>query len=199
MKKFLTWILTILLVLSMFQIASAESQVYTLGNDVVVNTTPFVDADINKRYILHAGTVVTIVGEYNGWKVINYGDEYGTLFIETGNHNCLCNSDTVLVPIEDANAESVLVPIEDVDSEFVAVRGVINAKSVWARYEPKNIFADGEDKGDLILHRGDEVEIVGEIVVDEEGNKYYPIKIEKDGYCVRRYVTAKYVDIPVDE
>ena len=71
---------------------------------------------------------------------------------------------------------------------------------MWARYEPRSQYEDGEEKGDVILHEGDVVEINGASVYDEQGNKYYPIRmLNRNGYYVQRYVTARYIDIIVDE
>ena len=60
------------------------------------------------------------------------------------------------------------------------------------------VFEEGEEKGDKILHGGDEVEINGDIVTDEQGNRYYPIRMKKGDIYVQRYVTAKYIDIPIE-
>lgn len=189
MKKLMSWISIGFLLFCCF-CGSATAETITLGNDVIANTTPFGDVAINRQYQLYKGMTVTLLGEYDGWTIIKYQnefgiDEFGSLFIETGEHGNT-GTGTNLVPVEMGNEIKY---------------GVVGAGwQVWARYEPKAIFDDGESKGDRILHAGDKIEINGEIVKDEQGNEYYPIRIEDrtgTGY-VQRYVSAKYIDILID-
>lgn len=186
MKKLNVLILVVLLVWSTVCTATAETKTITLGNDTIANTTPFGDVAVNQQYQLYKGMVLTVIGEYDGWMVVKYNNEFGTLFIETGMHSV-------------TNVQIPTAPTEKTDD---GIRyGVVGEKwQVWARYEPKSVFEEGEEEGDRILHAGDKVMINGDIVTDEQGNKYYPIRIESltnDGY-VQRYVTAKYIDILID-
>lgn len=184
MRRFLG-ILVMLVVLMSCSVAVAEK--VTLSNDVVVNTTPFgASHPLNRQYQLFAGMVIDVDGQYDGWTIIHYNDEFGTLYIETGTHG-------TKQPTSIQN-----------DGQTVVRKGIIgNGYSVWVRYEPKSVFEKGESKGDVILHGGDVVEIVGDIVYDEQGNGYYPIRFVKEDkqngkYYVLRYVTAKYVNLPIE-
>ncbi len=185
MKKFVCLLMVCLTLFTISTAAFAETTI-TLGNDVIANTTPFGNAvSFNKQYKLFKGMVVEVLGEHDGWTVIRYNDEYGTLYLETGTHNY---SFTPQVPTGPSSVVS-----------NPAKKGVVGEGwQVWARYEPKSVFEEGEAKGDVILHSGDIVEINGDIVTDEQGNEYYPIRMLKDGYYVQRYVTAKYIDIPIE-
>lgn len=187
MKKLVILILTLVMVFSVTT-AFAETKTVTLGEDVIVNTTPFGNVPQNKQYKLFAGMVVTIEGEYDGWTIIHYSDEFGTLFIETGEHK-----------LTGTAAQIPIAPGASTNNNEKITRGIVGEGwQVWARYEPKSVFEEGESKGDKILHAGDEVEINGEIVEDEQGNEYYPIRMKKGDVYVQRYVTAKYIDIPIE-
>lgn len=186
MKKLSILILALLLACCTVCMATAETKTVTLGNDTVANTTPFGNVSVNQQYQLYKGMVLTVIGEYDGWMVVKYNNEFGTLFIETGSHSS-------------TNAQ---IPTAPASKNYDNITyGVVGEKwQVWARYEPKSVFEEGEEKGDRILHAGDKVEINGEIVTDEQGNEYYPIRIEsmtENGY-VQRYVTAKYIDVLID-
>ena len=127
-----------------------------------------------------------MVGEYDGWTVVRYANEFGVLFIETGVHSQSSSTSIPSVP-------------GMVESNEVVARGIVGeGYRVWARYEPKSVFDEGEEKGDEILYAGDVVEIIGKIVTDEQGNDYYPIRVKRNGYYVKRFVTAKYIDIPIE-
>lgn len=184
MKKFCILILTVMILFAT-STAFAESNTITLGNDVIVNTTPFGNVPVNQQYKLFAGMVVTVIGEYDGWTVIHYGDEFGVLFMETGAHS---------------QKPSVSIPtVPGTESNEVIAYGIVGeGYRVWARYEPRSVFEEGEEKGDEILYAGDVIEIVGNLVTDDQGNKYYPIRVKRNGYYVKRYVTAKYIDLPLE-
>lgn len=186
MKRFLA----ILVMVTLIVCASATAFAYTekLDHDTVVETTPFgATFPGNHHYLLYAGTEVEVVGWYNEYEVIHLitdgNTEYGTLYIRyaEGAGDDYCNN--------------------DYNENGKIVKGVVgDGWQVWARYEPRSQYEDGEEKGDVILHEGDVVEINGDSVYDEQGNKYYPIRmLNKNGYYVQRYVTAKYIDIIVDE
>ncbi|MBO5179514.1 MAG: hypothetical protein J6B87_04120 [Clostridia bacterium] len=193
MKKLCILIVALVMMFSVLCTASAESKTITLGNDTVANTTPFGNVSVNQRYQLFAGMVVTVIGEYDGWLVVKYGDEFGALFIETGEHNLGTGTQ-----IPNAPGQIPSVPGSNVSTDKITIGIVGEGWQVWARYEPKSVFDEGESKGDKILHAGDEVEINGEIVEDEQGNEYYPIRMKKGDIYVQRYVTAKYIDIPIE-
>lgn len=190
MKKLCILILTLAMFLSMTTVdAVAETKTITLGNDTIANTTPFGNnVAVNQRYQLFAGMVLTVIGEYDGWMVVKYGDEFGALFIETGEHKM--TGTTAQIPAAPGMTNNT--------NEKITIGVVGEGWQVWSRYEPKSVFEEGESKGDKILHAGDEVEINGEIVTDDQGNEYYPIRMKKGEIYVQRYVTAKYIDIPIE-
>lgn len=182
MKMLCVLILAMVMLLAVMGTAIAESKTITLGNDVTVNTTPFVNSTLNRKYTLFAGMVVTVEGEYDGWTVIHYTDEFGTLYIETGEHKLAGTA--VQIPTAPGTTGTTTGKI---------IRGVVGEGwQVWARYEPKK---DPDNPGDRILHQGDVVEIIGDVITDEEGNEFYPIRVKNGEYYVPRYVTAKYIDI----
>lgn len=186
MKKLCVLILTLVMAMTL-TVACAETKTITLGNDTIANTTPFGNVEVNQRYQLFKGMVLTVIGEYDGWMVVKYGNEFGTLFIEVGEHKLATGTQIPTVPGTTGSANEKII------------KGVVGEGwQVWARYEPKSVFEEGEEKGDKILHAGDEVEINGKIVTDEQGNEYYPIRMKKGEHYVQRYVTAKYIDIPID-
>lgn len=189
MKKLCILILTLsMILLSMTMVtAVAETKTITLGNDTIANTTPFGNVPVNQRYQLFKGMVLTVIGEYDGWMIVKYGDEFGSLFIETGEHKLGTGTQIPTAPGTATNP-----------TEKITVGVVGEGWQVWARYEPKSVFEEGEEKGDVILHAGDVVEINGDIVEDEQGNEYYPIRMKKGDIYVQRYVTAKYIDIPIE-
>lgn len=185
MKRFLTIVMVVILMVCVNVTAFAYTEKIT--QDTVVETTPFGPAFAdNAHYLLYAGTEIEVLGWYNEYKVIrlitNGVREYGTLYIRyderTDNY---CDN--------------------DYNENGKIVKGVVgDGWQVWARYEPRSQYEDGEEKGDVILHEGDVVEINGASVYDEQGNKYYPIRmLNRNGYYVQRYVTARYIDIIVDE
>ncbi|MBR4110995.1 MAG: hypothetical protein IKK43_04845 [Clostridia bacterium] len=188
MKKLCVLILAMVMLLAVMGTAIAESKTITLGNDVTVNTTPFVNNPLNRQYTLFAGMIVTIEGEYDGWTIIHYSNEFGTLFIETGEHKL--TGTATQIPTAPGTTGTTTEKI---------IRGVVaEGWQVWARFEPRSVFDEDDERGDKILHAGDEVEINGEIVEDEQGNEYYPIRLKKGDIYVQRYVTAKYIDIPIE-
>ena len=95
MKK-LTVLIVTLAMLFTLTVACAETKTITLGNDTIANTTPFGNCPVNQQYQLFKGMVLTVVGEYDGWLVVKYGDDFGSLFIETGSHNM--SGATVQIP-----------------------------------------------------------------------------------------------------
>ena len=190
MKKLCILIMALVMMFSMMYTASAETKTITLGNDTIANTTPFGNVSVNQRYQLFKGMVLTVIGEYDGWMIVKYGDEFGALFIETGEHKLGTGTQIPTAPGQ--------IPSAPGSNEKITIGIVGEGWQVWARYEPKSVFEEGEAKGDKILHAGDEVEINGEIVTDDQGNEYYPIRMKKGDIYVQRYVTAKYIDIPIE-
>ena len=189
MKKLCILILALAMVLSVTTVgAVAETKTITLGNDVIANTTPFGNVEVNQRYKLAAGMVVTVLGEYDGWLVVKYSDEFGSLFVETGEHKLGTGTQIPTapdkIPTAPGNADNTTGKV---------IRGVVgDGWQVWSRFKPE---MDPDNPGDEILHQGDVVEIIGDTIMDEDGNEYYPIRVKKGDYYVPRYVTAKYIDI----
>lgn len=188
MKRFLVCVLVMVILMGVTMEASAYVEV--LSENVVVDTTPFgADFPQNLQYILYAGMQVDVLGWSNGFKVIrlmsNGSPEYGTLYIREDDYNEECK--------DYCN--------NDYNEDGKIVKGIVTGNNrVWARYEPRSEYEKNEEKGDVVFHGGDILEINGASVYDEQGNKYYPIRmLNSNGYYVQRYVTAKYVDIILDE